>query len=628
MAVEKESAGTTPSQEPDRCTVAPLGGPETWFQNAFEYSSTGMAVLSTDGRFLRVNPRLCEILGYSEEELLRIGFRDVTHPDDLQLDRRRVEAVLRGDRDSWTYEKRYLHRDGHSIWAIISFSLIRDEQNQPLCFVAQLQDIHHHKQAEEEQRRFVSLVEHCSDLIAMASAEDGRIIYMNEAGLRLVGLHDPQQAIGRHLLEFHAPETHQEINRTILPAILSEGRWEGEAQLRHFQSGRKIHVHLNAFLTRERKQGQEACLAAIMRDVTEHRRAQEALRESEERFRRAFEHAPIGMALVGVQGRLIKVNHSLARITGFSKKELLELSFHDLAHPEDVPIGLEYLERALAGESESARFEKRCIHKTGRIVWALVNISLIRDPHRRPLSFIAQIQDITAAKTAQDELQQSHQKLRQLSSHLQTVREEERVQVAREIHDELGQALTAIRFDLSWLEERLQPSQSQLRRQLAQTGQMVDQTIDSLRGILAALRPTILDDLGLPAAIEWQAKEFQERTRVRCRLRLPDSDLQLHRDVATCLFRIFQETLTNITRHAQASRVTVALTSSRDSVCLTVRDNGKGVDAERLASSHAFGILGMHERASLLGGEFKLHQPRNGGTEIRVRIPLEGTGAA
>ncbi|HEV3197269.1 MAG TPA: MHYT domain-containing protein [Bryobacteraceae bacterium] len=220
-----------------------------------------------------------------------------------------------------------------------------------------------------------------------------------------------------------------------------------------------------------------------------------------------------------------------------------------------------------------------------------------------------------------DRLQRSFEHLRALASRLETVREEERRRIAREIHDELGQSLTAIKIELSSLLFEWPPEQKPSTRAESIT-RLIDQTIESVRKISTELRPGILDALGLVAAVEWAAEEFEARTGTRCRLDLPKDDLKIDQEQATAIFRIFQETLTNIARHANATQVDVRLAKENGSVSLEVHDNGIGISEERLSACESLGILGMRERALLLGGEFLVRGEPNQGTLVRVRIPL------
>ena len=218
--------------------------------------------------------------------------------------------------------------------------------------------------------------------------------------------------------------------------------------------------------------------------------------------------------------------------------------------------------------------------------------------------------------------QHSLDQLRALAARLQSVREEERTRIAREIHDELGQALTAIKIDFAALIRELPEDAGPQIQRSRSILKLLDEAIQSVRKIATELRPGILDDLGLVAAVEWAAEDFQARTGTKCEVSLPGVDIALDQERATALFRILQEALTNVARHANATRVDVRLAQENGDLILQVHDNGQGIGKERLSTGSTLGILGMRERALLLGGDFTISGARGKGTTVRVRIPL------
>jgi len=252
--------------------------------------------------------------------------------------------------------------------------------------------------------------------------------------------------------------------------------------------------------------------------------------------------------------------------------------------------------------------------------------------------------------------QEANVKLRLLSEHLQSVREEERTRIARDVHDELGQALTCLKMDLSWLDARLfrdslpqdgkstgkinrrhsiQPilhskkssnRRGVLFRKTKSILKLIDKTIQTVRRISTDLRPAVLDDLGLAAAIEWQVREFQARTRMRCRLILPSQGITLDQERMTAIFRIFQEALTNVARHSNATRVKISLKEKVDHLILEVQDNGCGITESEISDVTSLGLLGMRERAIFWGGEVNITGSRGKGTAVSVRIPIHKAG--
>jgi signal transduction histidine kinase len=218
-----------------------------------------------------------------------------------------------------------------------------------------------------------------------------------------------------------------------------------------------------------------------------------------------------------------------------------------------------------------------------------------------------------------ERLKESEDKLRRLAAHLISVREEERSHIAREIHDELGQVLTGLKMEVTWLAKRLR--EKPLLEKTESMCKLIDTTVQTVRKIATGLRPEMLDDMGIIAAVGWQAKEFQKRTGIRCRAKLPP-EVKLDIDVSTTMFRIFQEILTNVARHSRATRVDMELTIAEDHVALDVVDNGVGIADSDLNGKKSLGLLGMHERALLFGGEVKITGTPGHGTRVSVSIPI------
>lgn len=230
--------------------------------------------------------------------------------------------------------------------------------------------------------------------------------------------------------------------------------------------------------------------------------------------------------------------------------------------------------------------------------------------------------EIAERKAVEKDLRNSEQKFRALAAHIQSVREQERTRIAREVHDELGQALTGLKMDLSWLEKRLPRDLTEAAGKIRSMFRLIDDTIRSVRRIASDLRPQVLDDVGLPDAIRWQARAFQARTGVRCKVDLPKGQLAMDQERASAVFRIFQEAMTNVARHARATRVDIQLRLDGDHLLLSVLDNGLGISPADLRRPKALGLLGVRERALLLGGKVGIEGVDGEGTSVRLSVPL------
>ncbi len=246
-------------------------------------------------------------------------------------------------------------------------------------------------------------------------------------------------------------------------------------------------------------------------------------------------------------------------------------------------------------------------------------VSVFVELHRKNAALTGEIAE---RKLAEERLRESEVKLRALAARLLSIREEERARIAREIHDELGQVLTGLKMDVMWLAKQLDSSQEALLARTETMRQLIDSTVQVVRRISTGMRPEILDDMGLVAAIGWQTKEFQKRMGIRCRVELPPQQPQLPGELATAVFRIYQEILTNIARHAKATSVGVQLNITRDRLTLNVTDDGVGMPDDVVHAASSLGLLGMRERAQLFGGEVSFHGSPGQGTRVSLSIPL------
>jgi len=239
----------------------------------------------------------------------------------------------------------------------------------------------------------------------------------------------------------------------------------------------------------------------------------------------------------------------------------------------------------------------------------------------------AELEERVAQRTAElqaavAQLENSRAQLLLLAQHEQTRREEDRARMAREVHDELGQALTGLKMDLAWLQKHTGPKQQDLLQKFRDMSDLVDTTIQGVRRIATELRPGMLDDLGLVPAMEWQLQEFQKRSGIRCRFRSSLEEVALDAEETTVLFRILQEALTNVARHASATRVDVSLDEEQGYVSLRVQDNGRGITESEVSGSKSFGLLGMRERVLLRSGDFDIQGTPGQGTTMMIKLPL------
>jgi len=344
------------------------------------------------------------------------------------------------------------------------------------------------------------------------------------------------------------------------------------------------------------------------------------LRHQHEVLQIIIDNIPVMIRFVGPDARVQLVNRTWEDTLGWSLEELQQDQFELFDHLFPDPLERE---RALAfvaaATGEWADFRIRV--RDGRTIDATFASIRLSDGTNISIG-----QDITERKRAERQLRETAEQLRALSARINSVKEEEGIRIAREIHDELGGALTRLRWDLWSLKNDLSEPADRAHLQAAQekTSAMLtltDAAIDVVRRIASDLRPDGLDDLGLAEAIEWQCRQFQLRSGLMCQCHCSLQNLVLERAQTTAVFRIFQEALTNILRHAQATKVEVSLEEEDGEVVLTIRDDGRGFTEEEVSRSHALGLLGMQERVHSIGGKVLVTGRKGAGTVVTVRIP-------
>ena len=350
------------------------------------------------------------------------------------------------------------------------------------------------------------------------------------------------------------------------------------------------------------------------------------MRESEEKYSTLVEDALIGV-YINKDGKIEFANDKFAAIYGYAKEELIGMDAALLVHPEDRLLVKELREKRLRGEKVPSEYEIRGLKKDGATIWVMRSLSVINYKNGPAISGI--VQDMTKRRLAEEALRESDKELRILSNQLLSTEEKERKRIAGELHDGIGQALSAIKFSVenSLRELRESPDHAEFKS-LETVIPSIQETIEEVRQIVKDLRPSILDDLGILATITWFCREFQNvysGIRIKREIEIQENDIPS--PLKTVIYRILQEALNNVAKHSRANRVHLALQKQHDGVELMVRDNGAGFDlAETISlqpSRRGFGLASMRERAQLSGGGFKIQSTLGEGTTIRVRWKAE-----
>ena len=373
-----------------------------------------------------------------------------------------------------------------------------------------------------------------------------------------------------------------------------------------------------------RSDGTPQEIVGLWADVTARRQASEVIRRQADIINQIQET----VISIDLDGYVMSWNNGAEKLLGYPVEEALGRHISFVYPVEDR----EFVEREVIGPVKAKgthQVEIRRRTKSGELRFAQLSLTLLRDDTDSLIGIVGCSMDVTDRKHVEEALLNSRNQLEALAVRLESVREEERTRIALEVHDVLGQALTGLKLDVAWVHKRItewiEPPQRPVLARLDSALELLDSTIQSVRDIATTLRPGVLDALGLEAAVEWQAREFHHRTGIACDTTIWPHNMLLEPEQSTALFRILQEMLTNVVRHAHATHVHIRLEQSGEQVTLHVEDNGSGITNVEQSGAKAFGLLGMRLRAQQQGGEFTIQGTAGTGTTVTVRIPLYRT---
>lgn len=371
--------------------------------------------------------------------------------------------------------------------------------------------------------------------------------------------------------------------------------------------------------------GAPVLMTGSMMDITERKAAEEKIIHANERFELIARTTNEALWEMDILTGYTWSNETHQLLYGLSLQDEAPMlqKWEDSIHPDERVDVLKSFYDVFNSNENIWISEYRMINYKGEVIAIYDRTYIVRNSEGKPIRMMGSMMDITERKKAENELNHSFEAIRKLTSHLQQVREEERKHIARNIHDELGQLLTVLKMDVSWLNKKIkvlnEPAISQKTEEVLA---LLNNTVQSVRRIAADLRPGLLDDLGLTAAIEWHLSEFGNRTGIQTDFFTDKGYVDLPAEQATSLFRIYQESMTNITRHADATQVKVELRMENDGIIMRITDNGKGFDLATLSKPKTLGLLGMKERAEMMDGRFRISKQPEGGMQVEVQLPF------
>jgi PAS domain S-box-containing protein len=621
---------------------------EAHYRSLVEVSPDAIVQVDLCATILTTNQQTATLLGYtSADQLIGRSAFDFIAPEDQSSARAALEqTVTRGLVRDVQYT--VIRNDGSRRAVEFNARLVVDAEGTPQTVIAVVRDITERKQAEQALRdseeRFRLLVEGAKDYAIFMLDPDGRVVSWNARAEHIKG-YAAEEILGQHFSRFYP---HEEIARgepqQELRVAAAEGRFEKEGwRIRKDGSCFWANVVISALYD---EVGLLRGFVRVTRDITDRKRSEQ---EHERLFAQvewereraeariaeldaAFSAMTNGIVLYAPDGTIVRMNEAAEHVLGFTavSKHLPLAQWHALlgltwdngqsvVNFDDLPA-----QRALRGEAVQDVVLGLPSAQTGHVFWLSINAAPIRDADGRLLGAVLTFSDITERKPAEAERARLFDQLQRLSRELLRAQEDERRRVARELHDESGQALTALKIRLEMLKAGLPGEDTTLRHQLAMAVSMVDETMERMRSLALELRPPALDAVGLNAALKAYCQSFAEHTRLvvdYAAVELPPvPDL-----IGICLYRFLQEALTNIAKHARARRAWIVLQRDAEEISLSVEDDGEGLDPSTLRSSSNrlmhMGLLGMRERLQLLGGRLDVDLEPGRGVHLVAHIP-------
>ena len=592
---------------------------EQLYRSTFELAAVGVAHVSPEGRWLRVNKKLCEIVGYSESELLKLTFQQITHPDDLLADLAETAKIVSGDLDTFSMEKRYIRKDGSQVWVNLSVAGARDATGKLKHFISVIEDISERREAHDARSRLAAIVESSDDAIVSKDL-DGIIKSWNPGAARTFGF-TAEEAVGHSITIIIPPELHDE-EKQILRRLRNGEHIEHYETVRMTKSGARLNVSLTISPVRNSK-GQVIGASKIARDITVRKQVEEELRESQTQLELALESSRTAIFDWDVIENRGKWNPQMEVIYGFNpeEEEITAEQWRRLFHPDDVARLTEEARQAYRDrQKDKFQFEFRAIRPDGSVRYMLSHGRIVRDASGAAVRLIGTHTDITDRKQAEEV-----ERVRELSGLLLRSQDEERRRFARELHDSAGQTLAILGVNLAKLIEQAEGVAPDVASEGVKIQELVQQLQREIRTTSYLLHPPLLDEAGLSSALSWYVEGLVERSGLELNLAMAEDFGRLPADMEMTIFRLVQECLTNVHRHSGSKSADIRIARDGENVSVEVKDQGEGMSPSRLAEIQSrgsgVGLRGIRERLRQFHGEMSI-QSNGSGTRVLVRIPI------
>lgn len=589
------------------------------FHALIEHNEGIIALIDEKFNFIFRSETGTRITGWTDDDYRTQDASTNIHPDYREYAKKAVVDAIQNPGKQIPVLFKMKHKDGHYLWLEGVFTSKLDDYAVGGILV-NLRDVTDRIEAEAAiaklNERFLLAATATNDMIwdwDLATDE----LWWNYNYNAIFGYNNdsPVHHISMWVENVH-PDDRIRVKDGIYKVINSGQKyWSDEYRYRK-KDGGYMNIYDRGYVSYD-ENGKPYRMIGSMLDITERIHAEEELKRSEEKYRTLVEQASDAIYITSMDGRILTVNGSACKLSGYSEEEIMKMNVMDFIFSEDLEKNPFRIGELLEGKSVVV--ERRFKVKDNRILHVECLANMLSDG--RILVFA---RDIGERIRAEELLKKSYEDIRNLASHLVKVRDEERRRIGREIHDELGQQLTAIKMDVAWMEKKIPDDSQQVKAKLKNMVTLLDVSNKSVRKILKELTPAIIDDNGLLAALETQNRQFKETTGISVEFKSNRKKITLGQEAANCIFRVYQESLTNIMKYANATKVSTSLETSDTEVAVTIHDNGSGFDSQTFANSHdkkSFGIIGMKERVLSLGGNFNLDSVPGTGTTIKAFIP-------
>ncbi|MCW3106182.1 MAG: domain S-box-containing protein, partial [Segetibacter sp.] len=579
-----------------------------------------------DGAVDYVNQRWLDYTGLTMEKEIKDP-TGIIHPEDHQYAVKKWLVHMAAGK-TYDAEMRLRRADGEYRWFLVRTAPLHDEMRNLVKWYGVATDFEDRKLAENELRLAYQRLAYHVENTPLAIIEFDKDLFIKRWSKRAEEIFGwkESEALGKNVYDPDFPVIYKEdipqvdkINEQLMKGSVNRNL---SLNRNYTKDGNIIYSEwYNSVLKDDH--GNVITILSLVHNVTERKKAEEQ-KEFEQRDKEALINTTDDMIWsVSRDLKLIAVNKAYIRViealTGVTVKPGDEVLMPDVVPPEIVAFWKEAYDRALSGETFKKDTFIPAFNKSAESWRETSYHPIYKD--ETVVAVACYSRDITERKKAEKTLQQSYEEIRRLTEHLQKIREEERIHIAREIHDELGQQLTAVKMDVAWIDKKIPEETTDIKRKLKNMIELLDGSNQSIRRILSQLRPRILDDHGLLEAIEWLGWQFSETTGILVKFTTPEKDFKVTEEIVTCLFRVTQEAFTNITRYALSKNVSISISITEENIILIIEDNGIGFDTATVQTKKSFGILGMKERVLSLGGKFELVSSEGKGTKITVSLP-------